>query len=520
MTSTYHLLLIDITGIQGYLFSTNKLQENVGASELVKNIYEEILKTSLNSVSNSNKNLDNWKLKPNELQILQQEIHCEIGYIGGGNALLIFKSNKDVEEFKKNWSRTLLIKAPGISTSFASIEVNSLEGDEFKNKYIKMFEILRENKLQYSTNFLIPDHGITATCSRSGNTQDTPHEDVDGFKYVSSVVKSKLNGYQKSYEKVSSKVKNIFQKEMNVYHDFEKLQEDGNSHIAIVHIDGNGIGQIFQNRSSLLQIRNLSLLLKSIFCQSFDELLDTIKNNLDGILKTIGAKDQSILPIRPMVIGGDDITFICPGKLGFYFTEVYLEKLLSIAAKELNPNWDNSFSACAGIAITKIGYPFYKGYELAEAVCLNAKEVRKEKNEDGSWIDFHIQYGSLVGKLKQIRNQYKVPLGNLLARPYQFSLNDNNYEYTYFDLKSNSILLSQLANNKIHRFRDVLYQNKSHLDSFIREMEGKEENWDISKLKKVNSIFNSKNPDDDAKTYFFDMIEFIEFYPKSLYENK
>jgi hypothetical protein len=304
---------------------------------------------------------------------------------------------------------------------------------------------------------------------------------------------------------------------MSLYEDFDKLQEDGNSHIAIIHIDGNGIGKIFQKCSSLSEVRKNSCVLELVFNKSFDALLEKIKLNLENILDSIGAKNKNILPIRSLVIGGDDITFICPGKLSFYFTEIFLEELLKNAATELKSIIEDPFSICAGIAITKIGYPFYKGYKLAEDACQLAKDERKEKKDNGSWIDFHIQYGSLVGELKQIREQYKVPSGNLLARPYKFTAQENSYEYTYNDLKQNSFLLSNFASNKIHRFRDVLYKNKSYLDSFKREMEGKEENWNLFNFKGISEIFNSDNSD-EATTYFFDMIEFIEFYPKFLYE--
>ena len=80
---------------------------------------------------------------------------------------------------------------------------------------------------------------------------------------------------------------------------------------------------------------------------------------------------ESILysPFRPILKEGDDITFITDGQLGSIpFAEKYLELMSNRTL--LN---GKRLSACAGVAIIKPKYPFFRGYSLAEELCQRAK---------------------------------------------------------------------------------------------------------------------------------------------------
>ena len=79
--------------------------------------------------------------------------------------------------------------------------------------------------------------------------------------------------------------------------------------------------------------------------------------------------------------------------------------------------------SCAGIAILNTSYPFFRGYELAEQLCANAK---KESRANGSsWMDFAILHGEQSPTLEQIREQeYTSELGGQLHYgPYLISDN-------------------------------------------------------------------------------------------------
>jgi hypothetical protein len=138
-------VLLDATGIQQYVFGSPQLKENIGASFLVENIYEGILRKTLEKLQFKNVNLDEWREHTNSVNILKPEIEMEIGYIGGGNGLLFFKEDSKAKSFVREWTKQLLIESPGLRTAVA---INEFEINDFSNGLKKLFRTLKINKFQ------------------------------------------------------------------------------------------------------------------------------------------------------------------------------------------------------------------------------------------------------------------------------------------------------------------------------------------------------------------------------------
>ena len=84
----YTLAVVDTTGIQDYIFGTNQLKQNVGASYLVDCATRKWVVESLPEPNNVKaKDLDD--LNPFTDQTIENDqIAAEIVYAGGGNACL------------------------------------------------------------------------------------------------------------------------------------------------------------------------------------------------------------------------------------------------------------------------------------------------------------------------------------------------------------------------------------------------------------------------------------------------
>ena len=88
----YILAQYDISGIQDYIFATNRLRENVGASYNVNRILNLFLPDAINEAVKTEGGfaLINWNTEKSEFQFeSNQEILAEVLYIGGGNAVVI-----------------------------------------------------------------------------------------------------------------------------------------------------------------------------------------------------------------------------------------------------------------------------------------------------------------------------------------------------------------------------------------------------------------------------------------------
>jgi hypothetical protein len=76
-------LIVDTVSIQKYIFSSNKLKENIGASYIVENAFNEPLKNALKKTFGEiDFDLESWRKDPDTL-LLQSGSPFEILYSGG-----------------------------------------------------------------------------------------------------------------------------------------------------------------------------------------------------------------------------------------------------------------------------------------------------------------------------------------------------------------------------------------------------------------------------------------------------
>jgi hypothetical protein len=505
-------VLLDTVSIQRYIFSTNNLKENIGASRIVEDIYDSHLKEAIKKLFSSSDDsyYKAWENEPEKITILECSSSFEIGYIGGGNALLFFKEEEKAKEFIKYWTMRLLIHCPGLIPACA---IEKIDFNDFSRSLKNLFKQLAENKSSFVPQTVIKRHGITAECPNTGYSAEIWCEKLPEEKknYISSVSNAKIKAAEEANKKLQEILKDLgFADEYTFTDEIDKLGQTKReeSHIAIVHIDGNDMGKRFQSLNDLVSLRKLSKSVREATLNTFKEMLKKLVEKIEnGEIKDEDInlqkdeKGKTILPLRPIIIGGDDITFVSEGRLGIWLAKIFLEEFQKQQVSDGKP-----LSACAGVAITKAKYPFYRGYKLSEDLTRSAKYGRKKANDNGSWIDFHIAYGGFSGELKEIReNHYKTPLVNLVLRPYKI---DDLNEL----LKGVAKLKNNFPRSKILELRSVLYSGENEQKLFLEEIKARG-----LKLPGYNKNFKNFNGNEIIvykETPYFDMIELMEFYPK------
>jgi hypothetical protein len=235
--------------------------------------------------------------------------------------------------------------------------------------------------------------------------------------------------------------------------------------VAIVHADGNGLGEIFLNfnkhskskdgRDYIEKYRRFSLALDVCTINAAGNALASLQQRFRAIEeekakrqgKQINLSDKFI-PVIPLILGGDDLTVLCDGQYALKFTQEFLRNFEEETTKDYFKEEDeeqgiipqiasNAFGAsrlgiCAGVAITKPHYPFHQGYDLAEQLLKSAKQVKERikrlhNNKDVphpcSALDYHILYDSTASRLEDIRDKMKSDNQAtwLYARPYVVS---------------------------------------------------------------------------------------------------
>lgn len=133
-----------------------------------------------------------------------------------------------------------------------------------------------------------------------------------------------------------------------------------------------------------------------------------------------------ILPVRPIVYGGDDVTVVCHGRLGLWLAAKYLQGFAACDGAD-----GKKLSACAGVAIVHTRAPFSRSYGLAAELCTSAKqrsraESRADSSSEASWLDAHLALEGAGEALDTVRHRRLVPfpdggVGQLDWRPWRLS---------------------------------------------------------------------------------------------------
>lgn len=494
-----HAVLLDTMGIQNYVFGSTALKENLGASRNVELIF-------------SRERIESISVQP------LKENGKYIGFIGGGNALLFFNSQPEALKFIQEFSLKLFLSNPGIKINSA---IKEFDMDNYGSESKSLFEELADNKRSILPITEIRSFGFTDDCRRTQNCASFVIKEKDTILPVSYESKNKIE----SGDSVSDSLKSILPDidvEINEKYiltkDLGKLGQlkGRENHIAIVHIDGNEFGKKFTQIKSITEANNLSSQIRKAVSQSFKVMIERFvtdkkekKALYDEEFKPFfeQSSHKEILPIRPIIIGGDDITFVCDGRLGIYFAKLFIEEF----QKQTFPNGEK-FSACAGVAIIKTKYPFYRGYQLAEELCKSAKERRKMKNSNGSWLDFHISSGGFTGTLSEIRDKYYMnDKSHLCLRPYLIDSSDDSILSLYSAINATKILLD-IPSSKIKELREVLTYGKDSQALFLKEMKARQESLPYN----PNFLFQDvqiKQNSSISTTPFFDLVELTEYYP-------
>lgn len=561
--TNYYLVLIETSGNQNFIFSTNKLKENIGASQLT---YQAGTRWILEAIAqtNSSKSLEVWNYSERLRDLLKNsqinppiEDHkklVEILIAASGKALLLTKDEATAKQIISEVTKQALIEAPGLDLAGVYVEVENWNSHSSLHQAIKQvhkeYETVRSRRPSPVNRFLrLP---IIADCAVS----ELPASELESLtkaqrrdgkqpKAISLVSSVKRNEASAAIERLQAIAKN-HKLEANI----NKLEEtfDDMAWLAIVHADGNGLGQIFlnfeayigndkSNRNYINQYRAFSLALDECTEAAFRLALDVLP------------KDKDTLPIVPLIVGGDDLTVVCHGEYALEFTRIFLQEFekqtkvkpeISEIAKEVFGV--GKLSACAGIAVVKPHFPFSVAYELAEKLIKSAKNVKRKITKKGdestpfpcSAIDFHILYDTSGVDLSAIRQKLKPDDKTLLYnRPYIVTIpqenNINSSDSSQEDIGMKWIkpkhwqvleewvdLLKKLPSSQTHAMRTALFLGRDAAEAQCKLIENRYES--LKEFLETTTLFHEqkiKHDQDPVQSYqvtpFLDALDVMNF---------
>lgn len=395
-----------VQGIQSFIFQTNELKDIVGASELVENICTELFDGLLKEKG----------IKSGESVTL-----------AAGKVEYIFDTKEDCEKVVREFPKRIVEYAPGIIVSQAVVEMT----DDFSiaQKELEYRIDCQRNKPMASTTI-----GLMGMMrSRTTGLPVVEHvtkKDDDEVKEEEGLFLDAMT-FNKRYEMkdgerlekrttvdLCSKAFGLDKHTLTgrVAYEIDKITGK-NDWIAVIHADGNSLGLIKQKISpDFNKYREFSQGLSKATQNAAVTAFNTVHHLFDN--------PNDIIPIRPIVLGGDDLTIICRADIALEYTNAFIDefgKNTNIYLGDIITSADGGkgvfskgevkdrLTACAGIAFVKSSFPFYYAYELADALCTRAKDNAKSapdvQNGDAllpSCIMFHKVQDSFVQDYESI----------------------------------------------------------------------------------------------------------------------
>ncbi|MBO4401243.1 MAG: hypothetical protein J5809_05300 [Selenomonadaceae bacterium] len=558
---TFKALLFDTRSIQRYIYSGNRLSTNIGASYIVDRVfYDVLIKEVLREMFKAEFPDDTtWESKKDKDTPWVSMKECCVAYIGGGNALVLMKADAPDRrtEIVREFTRRLLVERPGLRVGAAQGDLTLTDGKLDQKKIDDLYLELKNVQKNVFPTVSVPYTGLTLSCEINGEAAN--------FCDTEGIVKPREGGEIRFYSQETAVKADIAKKEANVklldrfkeifgvkgielkisHYEFplevDKLgQKEGENYFAIVHVDGNNMGLKFRACKSLNERRKLSREIRRKTEGAFADLLaKIIRLKEKGAFNNYLKLEKNFLPIRPLIIGGDDVTFLCPANMAVLFTKSLME-FMSAETPENTPEQltekiSRHMDCCAGIAILPTAYPFFRGYELAEQLCDSAKKsmralLPKDLNDkedltaedipDGSsWLDYAILYGEQAPTLEQIREtEYKGARGNLHFGPYRVA-NENSRHASERRYNIENLLdcttqfkSDRIANNKAKELRGVLQHGREDAAKFVQQLEYQQQSLpEIADWKDflTDELWSSG---DKPQTPYVDAIELMDFY--------
>lgn len=423
------LTILEVSRKQDYIFGSKKLRENAERSQDIAGITSSAFFTaSAGDAYREESNLVNT---------------------GGGHAVLQFDDRQDAVAFTRRVTLAALRAYPELELFARTIDYdpNLNPGENLR----RLTQALEEKKARRSASFRRLDFGVEAL----REAEERPFE-------------------QRRKQEIVP-----LPETFTYFSDPEKDLSD--NFLAVVHIDGNNMGarvgglyQEFADRTDPENweacrnaLQHFSRGIQQDFETAFSQLAETV---------ALSFKGEKVLPIRPIILAGDDVCFVTAGSIGLECARIFIEKLTALTPTA----GGEPYAACAGVALVHRKYPFHRAYQLAEALCDNAKKYSAELDRERrvSAIDWHIEFGQMKDSLADLREDYETEDGcRLELRPVTVVVPDEKIpavsERSYQFFRTMCLTLEKnrwsVARSKIKELRTALKQGEVEGRFFLHD---------------------------------------------------
>lgn len=440
------LLKIGVEGIQKYITSTGKLKEMIGGSEIINSIaspdfYKPIIEDELKLAESA--------------QMLPGEDKYIVAQANAGTLCLIVFAQAKAKAFLQKASEQLLSAYPGLPFYTALADFDWADTKEGRQAYSDARKRNDEQINAQRSAGPVPCGSPLLPILKPARLDSLPttvNKDNDRIS-LPSLARSQQRLLDQSREHLQE---DIGMNRINLVweNDLDKMLQGEQSKVALICMDGNDLGKLFGARLEDAEDKTLTESIKSFkelsekiqecnkkaFKYACDMLID-YKQQVWSAKHPDKPMDKLTMPLRPLVMGGDDITIIAAADIALPFIDVFTRKFEEESG-------DFRLSLGIGMVVMPSGYPFARAFPLAEELQDAAKKLTKDKKpgERPSSIDYLVLTEDVENDLTQVRERlYTTPAAHkLTGKP--FMLQKGNLAAF---IKTASAVLNELPRSQI-----------------------------------------------------------------------
>ena len=388
---------IDVSRKQDFIYKENELKSSLFRSFIIKSLTEDL-----------SRDKDLMNFKPQSYTTLNQFLakwEHRFEFSGGGNSIIYFPNEDDARSFGYKYTIEVLRAFPDLELYVSFVEkTKDIPDKVIMNLLHEKADQLKDQRVNQFRRWSYGIEKIDATGMPIRKLSDEAKKaQQSDEKNVQQTLMAQLKRQSKVGEKVFFTVTNELQ-------NYRKNQNDtdlGKSYIGIINIDGNQMGQIVEQIESFWEMQEFGQWIEKIYFHAVSEALKEIGN--------------SELLVTPVVMAGDDLCLITNAEYALELAYQIVQNIMTFSDLSKQEELEERFrfsllpsvankmkslgihylSACAGVAITRITYPFYESVKAAEGLCKQAKEALYKVNEKGkngtlpSMMDWQIVLGQI-----------------------------------------------------------------------------------------------------------------------------
>nr|WP_314372938.1 hypothetical protein [uncultured Campylobacter sp.] len=344
-----------IQGIQEYIYATNKLQEIIGASEIIDSLGQKFndkqeSKGAIFGVFD--------ELRANGLveQILLN---------AAGNFRAIVDGEENLKKIVRDLPKKIMQNAYGITISQATAPYNGNDYGTASKELERKLKTQRNRPslpLDMSINFMaLAPKTARAVCKIENKNNKKILLDIASVQKIEARARLLTRQCEKD----------------NNHEEPEQFSDISNkkNKLAVIHADGNGLGVLVKNLTD--EVKNTG---KLDVIANFSKALDNATKDAyeNAIAKTEEVFGKENLKIKALILSGDDMTAVCDADIALEFTKNFIEGFEKETDKK-KPDIREKLTMCAGIAYCNEKFPFHHAAALAEELCGAAKKHSKDR---------------------------------------------------------------------------------------------------------------------------------------------